>query len=96
MDLKQWVIRTIDKGLPHEEQELMVTDFLNWLFSDCTPTERQENVAFLKPKLVEDISKGKYGLWLLSFQYMKYLVSLCWVRHWFNPMAAPKEDHITR
>jgi hypothetical protein len=96
MKLKQRVVRTMNKGLPPEEQVLMVTDFLNWLFSDCAPTECQKKLAFWTPILIKDISAGKYGLWLLIFHYMKCFVSLRWLRYCFNQMRAPREDHIAR
>ncbi len=96
MNLKQRVVKKLNKSLPPEEQISMVTDFLNWLFSDYTPIECQEKLAFWTPKLVEDISTGKFGLWLLIFHYVKYLVSLRWLRYWFNPMKASQKDHIAR
>jgi hypothetical protein len=96
MNLKQRIVRTMMNGLPPEEQVLMVTDFLNWLFSNYTPAERQKKLAFWTPKLVEDMSAGIYGLWLLIFHYMKYLVSLRWLRYWSHPVKAPREDHISR
>lgn len=96
MMFKQYIVKTMNRGLPPEEQELMVTDFLNWFFSDCTPTECQKKLAFWIPKLIEDISKGKFGLWLLLFHYVENLVSLRWLRSWFNLMKAPQEDHIAR
>lgn len=96
MKLKQRVVRTMNKGLPPEEQVSMVTDFLNWLFSDCTPTECQKKLAFWIPKLMEDISAGKYGLWLLIFHYSKWLVFLRWLRYRINPMEVLQEDYIAR
>jgi hypothetical protein len=96
MNLKQLIVRTMMNGLPPEEQVLMVTDFLKWLFSDCSSAERGKKLAFWTPKLIEHISSGGYGLWLLIFHYMKYLVALRWLRTWFDPVKAPREDHITR
>ncbi len=96
MNPKRRIVKTMMNALPHEEQVLMVTDLLSWLFSDCTPTERQKKLAFWTSKLIEDMSAGAHGLWLLIFHYMIYLVSLRWLRYWFNPLKAPREDHTSR
>ncbi len=96
MNLKRHIVRTMMNALPPEEQVLMVTDLLNWLFSDCTPAERQKKLASWTPKLIEDISAGICGLWMLMFHYMTYLVSLRWLRYWPNPLKAPSEDHTSR
>lgn len=96
MNLKQRLVRKMMDGLPPEEQVLMTTDFLNWFFLDYPQTERLKKLAFWTPRLTEDMSEGVYGLWLLIFHYTKYLVSLRWLRYWFHPMKAPREDHISR
>ena len=96
MSLKQQIIRTMFKGLPPEEQVFMVTDYLNWVFSDCTPNEFQERLDFWTPRLIRDISVGKFGLWLIILHYGKYLVSRRWLRYWFNPIKASQEDHLVQ
>jgi len=94
MSLKQQIIRMMVRGLPPEEQVLMVTDFLNWVFTDYAPNECQERLEFWTPRLISDISSGMFGLWLLIFHYIKYLVSLRWLRSWFNPIKASRENNI--
>ncbi len=96
MDLKQRIVRMMMNGLPPEEQVLMVTDFLNWLFSDCTSAELEKKLAFWTPKLIEDMSVGGFGLWLLIYQYVKYLVSLRWLRYWFNLTKSQRKDQMGR
>lgn len=92
MNLKQRIVRLMMRELPPEEQLLMVTDAINWLFSDLTPAERQKKLDLWTPRLIEDMSAGEYGLWLLIFHYIKHLLSLRWLRYWFHPVRVPDEE----
>jgi hypothetical protein len=96
MKIKQRIIKLMMKGLPPEEQGLMVTEFFEWLFADFTPAERRQKIAFWTPKLLAEMYSGTHGFWLLIYHYPKYLVSMRWWKYWLNPTAPSREDHFTQ
>jgi hypothetical protein len=59
--------------LSHNEQQAMVRDFVDWLYADLPPAECREKVERLSPHLIEWISEGETGLWLVFHQHLKRL-----------------------
>jgi hypothetical protein len=73
MNVKGRLTCTLMAALPHNEQQAMVRDFMDWPYADLPPAERQEKGERLSPRLIEWISEGKTGLWLVFYQYLKRL-----------------------
>jgi hypothetical protein len=82
MNLKRILIRILWSAIPVDEQKDMVTDFLDWLFSDLTPAERREKSKRLTPRLMEWIAQGKFGLSLVVYQHITRIPVVSALSRW--------------
>jgi hypothetical protein len=73
MRLKERLTRALMAGLPLNEQQTMVRDFVDWLYADLPSPERREKAGRLEPRVIEWICEGKMGLWLLLCQHFRRL-----------------------
>jgi hypothetical protein len=82
MNLRQNLTRKLWSAIPHDEQEAMVYDFLDWLFSDLTPAERHEKAKRMAPRLMGWVAEGKIGLSLVVYQHFKRLPFVSMLSQW--------------
>lgn len=73
MNMKGLLTKTLLAALPPDEQEIMIRDFVAWLFPELTPAERQKKVERVAPRLLGWISEGEFGLWLVVLQHVRRL-----------------------
>jgi len=91
MNLRRNLIRKLWAAIPPGEQQAMVYDFLDWLFSDLIPTERQEKAKRLTPRLMGWIAEGKIGLSLVVYQHLKRLPLVSTLSQWAGDLNVAAE-----
>lgn len=87
MNLKQALTRKLWAALPPDQQQALVYDFLDWLYSDLQPAQRREKANLLAPRLMEWIEAGDIGLPGVLYQHLIHLFQRSFVARW---VRAPK------
>lgn len=82
MKLKQEFTRILWAMLPLDQQQVLVYDFLDWLYADLSPAQRQEKANLLAPRLIKRLEMGEIGLPLVLFQHFKSLSLSASVIRW--------------
>jgi len=86
MNLKREFTRRLWAMLPHDQQQALVCDFLDWLYADLSPAQRQAKAKLLAPRLIEWLAAGEIGLPVVLLQYFKSLSMIASVIRWVrNP-----------
>lgn len=91
MNLRQNLIRKLWAAIPPDEQQAMVYDFLDWLFSDLIPTERREKAKRLTPRLMGWIAEGKIGLSLVVYHHFIRLPLVSTLNQWADNLSVTVE-----
>jgi hypothetical protein len=88
MEIKKALTRALMNRLPDDEQVRMAADVVAWLYADLSPTQRQEKIEKLAPRLLERIRAGQLGLLLVVYYHLLRLPRL----RWLDPRGAPAGD----
>ena len=75
MNLKRYIIRKLWGALSPDQQQVMIYDFLDWLYADLQPAQRQEKAKRLAPRLMVWVAEGEIGLSLVIYQHLSRLLS---------------------
>lgn len=73
MNLRRRITRTLLAALPAVEQQRLVNDFVDWLYSDLPPDDRRIKAERLAPLLLECITESRVSLWLVLLQHLMRL-----------------------
>lgn len=92
MKLKQELTRRLWVMLPPDQQQVLIYDFLDWLYSDFPPILRQEKTNLLAPRLMQWIAEGKIGLSLILYLYLKRLPLVSMFSRWAGNLQAVSDQ----
>jgi hypothetical protein len=88
MEIKKALTRALLNWLPADEQARMAADVVAWLCADLPPAQRQEKIEKLRPRLLERIRDGQFGLRLVVYYHLLRPPPL----RWLDPRGTPAED----
>jgi hypothetical protein len=88
MEIKKALTRTLLNWLPADAQARMAADVVAWLCADLPPAQRQEKIEKLRPRLLERIRDGQFGLRLVVYYHLLRLPPL----RWLGPRGTQAED----
>lgn len=73
MNLKRQITHALMAALPAVDRQRLVNDFVDWLYADLPPDDRQHKAERLAPRLLEWMAESSVGLWLVLFQHLMRL-----------------------
>lgn len=83
MKTKRKITKKLMVHLHREEQQDIVRSVVIHIYPDLPPDQLNSKIVFWEPRIINGISAGDYGIWLVIFQHIKRLSPAwlldCWL-----------------